>query len=133
MRQITHTRVLGGVYSFFMARYNDNAPVGHTCPLIDSVISFVENNTDNGVSEIEKKEIIEVLEKIRSANDQLRTWGNELYKEKEEIESDFEYEIKELKGRIDDLEYDLREKDKEIISLEKDLSYAEKQLESVVS
>ena len=116
-----------------MARHNDNAPVGHTCPLIDSVIAFVENNTDNEVSEAEIKEIVEVLEKIRSANDALRTWGNDLYKEKEDMESDYEYEQKYLKGKIDDLEYDLNQKDKEIHSLKQDLAYAEKQLECVVS
>ena len=76
---------------------------------------------------------VEVLEKIRSANDALRTWGNELYKEKEDIESDYESEQKYLKGKIDDLEYDLNQKDKEIHSLEQDLAYAEKKLECVVS
>ena len=116
-----------------MARYSDNAPVGHTCPLIDRVISFLDSIDCEEVHPNDIKTYINVLEEIRSANDQLRTWGNELYKEKEDIESDYEYEIKELKGRIDDLEYDLRQKDKEIISLEKDLSYAEKQLECVVS
>ena len=116
-----------------MARYNDNAPVGHTCPLIDSVISFIENNTDNEVPEIEVKAIIDVLEKIRSTNDSLRTWGNELYKEKEDMESDYEDEQKYLKGKIEDIEYDIRQKDEEISSLEKDLSYVEKQLECAVS
>lgn len=106
-----------------MARHNDNAPVGHTCPMINEVISAIES-VDWNDTYWTKESIIEIMEKIRSANDQLRTWGNELYKEKEAIESDFEYEIKELKGIIDDLEYDLRQKDEEIILLEKDLSYA---------
>ena len=116
-----------------MARYNDNAPVGHTCPLIDKVISFLYSIDCEEVQQNDIKTCINVLEEIRSANDQLRTWGNELYKEKDEMESDFEYEIKELKVKIDDLEYDLRGKEKEIISLEKDLSYVEKKLENVVS
>ena len=116
-----------------MARYSDQAPVGHTCPLIDKVISFLDSIDCEEVNQNEIKTTINVLEEIRSANDSLRTWGNELYKEKDEMESDFEYEIKDLKRKIDDLEYDLRKKDEAIYSLEKDLASAEKQLDSVFS
>ena len=106
-----------------MGRYSNNEPVGHTCPLIDSVIDFIENNTDE-VSELEVKEVVSILEKIRSANDALRTWGNELCKEKDDMESDYEDEIKYLKRKIDNLEHDLNQKNEEISTLEQSLSYA---------
>ena len=97
-----------------MARYRDNAPVGYTCPMIDQVISFLEkidwnleDEEENDLS-IECKEMVEVMEKIRKANDTLRTWGNEEYNLKnkyEEERDDLEKEVKNLKSYLLHLQY----------------------------
>ena len=68
-----------------MSRYNDNAPIGHTCPKIDSVISIIhalymssEEMTKQEYADFEK-----LMEEIRSANSTLREWGNEENKKAE--------------------------------------------------
>jgi len=87
-----------------MARYSDNAPIGHTCPLINKVIDFLNSIDSNDVSESEIEATIAVLEEIRSANDTLRTWGNEMYKEREGFESDIDDLNRTVTGLKDDLE-----------------------------
>jgi len=110
-----------------MSRNRDNAPIGHTCPTIDRVISFLDRIDWNMEDEVERdlsidcKDAVKDMEEIRKANDALRTWGNEECKYKEEYEeekielvkevdklgndlSDLRDEIKELKGEINTLE-----------------------------
>lgn len=73
-----------------MARKLDHAPVGHTCPDIDK--------------------IVDMLNELRNANDELRTWGNEQWDradEAEGIQSDLEKENDALKNTICDLESEL--------------------------
>lgn len=100
-----------------MGRYTDNAPIGNTCPKIDSVISFINGikwdleDEDEEILSRESKEIIEVLEEIRTANSTLREWGNQEFQDKEYLEK----ERDEMEGKIQELE-------KEIKSLEDDLS-----------
>lgn len=53
-----------------MPRNNGREPVRHTCPDIDK--------------------LIDGLEKLRSANDALRTWGNEEVNRVDELESELE-------------------------------------------
>ena len=75
-----------------MARIPSYHPCGYTCPKIDSVIEFlieVQRERDFGV-----QEFIDIMEQIRSDNDSLRTWGDELYHEKEYLERDV-YNLKE--------------------------------------
>jgi hypothetical protein len=54
-----------------MARNRDNAPVGHTCPKINQVISFLEkidwdlSDDDEKDLSIECKEMVEVMEEKR--------------------------------------------------------------------
>lgn len=119
-----------------MGRRRDNAPIGHTCPIIDDVIALMENakseaewmnkNPDED-SASESNMIIDFLsdairtiEKVREANETLRDWGNDLYEELdnankeiselEEENSELGDRISELEQKVDDLEYDLNEK-----------------------
>jgi polyhydroxyalkanoate synthesis regulator phasin len=102
-----------------MSRYSDNAPIGHTCPKIDSVISQIhalymssEEMTKQEYAEFEK-----LMEEIRSANSTLREWGNEENKKAEEFEKDLDYE----KSRVANLESEVEDLKKEVESLEKEL------------
>lgn len=116
-----------------MARYNDKAPVGNTCPIIDSVISYMdsakgeaeyikanpeEDSTNEAVNIIsELASAISEIENVRDANVELRQWGNDEYERADEAEGergdairDKEYledEIEQLKARIEELEEEL--------------------------
>lgn len=97
------------------------APVKNTCPDIDKCIKWLNGAikdaesgmkiTDRNSDEhdyfryiINQIEDIEgILEDLRSANDALRTWGNELT---DEIESSANY-INELELKIEKLENNL--------------------------
>jgi predicted RNase H-like nuclease (RuvC/YqgF family) len=114
-----------------MGRNRDNAPVPHTCPKIDKVISFLENidwdtdNEDERDLSIECKEMVDVMEEIRTANDALRTWGNEEcnYKnEYEEEKRELEREVKNLKSDLSDMIDEIKDLKHEIDSLEDKLS-----------
>ena len=100
-----------------MGRFNDNAPVGNTCPIIDDVVSYIEHfreefsNEDN---DIDFHFALGVMEDIRSANLELRNWGNDLYQELEELKkerdnlidelNDSEEELERANSKIDELE-----------------------------
>lgn len=106
-----------------MGRYTDYAPVGNTCPMIDKVISSINGfdftEEDYSVYNKDRIEAIDLMEKIRSANEELRLWGNDEYQnvkslteerdELERINSDLQDEISELKSVIAELEQNLRE------------------------
>lgn len=88
-------------------RNKDNAPVPHTCPKIDEVISAIKSVEWTEDSYWDEARLIELMEEIRSANDSLRTWGNEKHKECDELQDqvdDYEKEIKSLKSEIEELE-----------------------------
>jgi predicted RNase H-like nuclease (RuvC/YqgF family) len=113
-----------------MARNRDNAPIGYTCPKIDQVISFLEKidwdleDEDEKDLSIECKEIIEVMEEIRKANDTLRTWGNEEYNSKNEYEEEkdeLEKEVKNLKSDLSDMIDEIKYLKAEIETLEERL------------
>ena len=117
-----------------MARNRDNAPVGHTCPKIDQVISFLEkidwdlSDDDEKDLSIECKEMVEVMEEIRKANDALRTWGNEEYNSKNEYEEEkdeLEKEVKNLKSDLSDMIDEIKDLKAEIDTLEEKLSDVE--------
>ena len=76
------------------SRY-DESGVNQTCPLIDDVISIIhDSDLDN------KKEAIELLEKIRSDNERLRKWGSETnYQLSEALD-----EIRAMENQIEELE-----------------------------
>ena len=66
-----------------MSRYKDNSGIKETCPWIDEAIDVLEKSQcEYNYSEV--KEAIASLEKVRSANSDLRYWGNELYRQVEE-------------------------------------------------
>lgn len=103
--------------TFDMARYRDQAPVSNTCPLIDEVISAVDDATFEENSWWDKESVTAILEKIRSANSELREWGNDEYERAEDAEKerdtfeaeklDLEEELRELKERVAELEEEL--------------------------
>ena len=106
----------------------DNAPVGNTCPMIDSVIDIIrtalneaewllknKNDEEAIMSEIEDsatsilniQQAIDIMEDIRTANYELRDWGNDMHDEAEswcekynDVASDLEY----ANGKIQELE-----------------------------
>lgn len=93
----------------------DNAPVSQTCPKIDDVLATVKEiyMTSSEISKGELQSIEKTMEQIRSANLELRNWGNDQYDRAEELEKEMEYykdlaesresEIKELEKEIKEL------------------------------
>lgn len=99
-----------------MARLNDTSGIPNTCPKIDEVISFIDN-LDFVEEYHTKKEIIDLMEDIRTANDGLRTHGHNL-------QNDLDYYeklIKELEEKIEDLESDIYSYKNQIEELESNL------------
>lgn len=82
-----------------MSRYKDNSGIKETCPWIDEAIDVLEKSQCE-YNYSEAKSAIASLEKVRSANSDLRDWGNSLYREVEELKD----EIKCLEKRIEDME-----------------------------
>lgn len=84
----------------------DNAPVGHTCPMIDEVISAIKSVNWDENNYWDESRLVEIMEKIRSANDSLRTWGNDLCYERDELENyaeDLKRQLEFKQGEHDDL------------------------------
>ena len=105
-----------------MAR--DNAPVPHTCPMIDEIISAIDS-IEWDETYWTKKDLIETMEKIRKANDSLRNWGNDKHTECDELEnqiSDLEKDIKYKNEEIDDLKDEIKELKNEVSKLEDELA-----------
>lgn len=102
-----------------MGRNSDNAPVSHTCPMIDGVLDAIHTlyRSSEEMSKGELDYLEKTLEKIRSHNGTLRDWGNELYKEKEELEN----EVDELKEKVNRLEYQIDYYKKEVEDLSKQI------------
>lgn len=98
----------------------DHSGVKYTCPLIDEVISAVKSIPAE-VYEYTywtEKRLIEILEEIRTANSTLRDYGNCLFDDKENLESDVDY-FKNKKEYLEELVSDMK---KEITELEKQLN-----------
>jgi len=86
-----------------MAR--DNAPVPHTCPVIDEVITAIDS-IDWEDTSWNKIYLIKKMEHIRDANYSLRTWGNEKQDDCEKLEDkieELEYKIESLSDELEDL------------------------------
>lgn len=113
-------------------RRGDNAPVSQTCPLIDEVISTIHSACDrisNEASELPEtaREVVmsyldelselaqgrnSVLERIRSANDELRRWGNDEYEQARNAESErdaLQRQVETLTDDVADLKRELDE------------------------
>lgn len=94
-----------------------SCPVGHTCPIIDSVINTISNVVSEMKYELKQNESLENLEhwiyylelltlksseieEIREANSELRSWGEELYN----IASESLEKVETLEDKVSDLE-----------------------------
>ena len=97
-----------------MARRGDNAPIGHTCPKIDSVISEIHSLylSSEEMSKTQYTLFEKLMEEIRLANSTLREWGNEQYERAEEFERDLDHangEISDLKDEVESLKSEIKE------------------------
>ena len=100
-----------------MGRYNDNAPIGNTCPIINDVVRYIEvfrEQYDTDQADYDFEMALGVLEDVRGANLELRNWGNDLYGQLEESEKERERFV----IYIEDLEEKLMRADSRIEELE---------------
>ena len=98
-----------------MARTSDNSPVGNTCPIIDSVKSFINDieyseDHDGRLT----KYALDNLEEIRNANSTLRDFGNAQYA----LRETYENKCDELSDKISSLENDIQNLEDVIKKLE---------------
>jgi predicted nucleic acid-binding Zn-ribbon protein len=99
----------------------DQSGINNTCPLIDDVINAINDVDWSDNNHYDEKSLIAILEKIRTANSNLRVWGNDMHNERNEFEKDLDY----ANDRIQQLERELSEKVDEIKELEDRISYME--------
>lgn len=111
-----------------MAWRGDPTGVSQTCPLIDEVISFLNNiEWDEGEEDLCKEAtgMVQVLEMIRKANTKLREFGHEQY----ERASEFEKDLERASNRIDELEHTITVLEKECSSLTSEINDLQSQLQ----
>lgn len=90
-----------------MSRHDDHSGVANTCPKINEIrdwldnIQFDLNDPDERALDTERAYMLEVLEEVRTMNAELREWGNEMYREKEDLESQVEAKNGEIEGLND--------------------------------
>lgn len=101
---------------------NDATGIPYTCPIIDDVKEYLKYVERNFISKIDNDEdkkneiddsntILDTLEDIRTANDELRSFGLKTIKELEEAineRDEFEKTIEDLKSEIFDLKQDIK-------------------------
>jgi predicted RNase H-like nuclease (RuvC/YqgF family) len=102
-----------------MALYN--APVPHTCPMIDEVISALDS-VDWTDTYWDKKYLTEIMEKIRNANNSLRSWGNDLCNDLEKLEKQSQSDYIELENKNEDLTSEVEALKSEVLKLKDELS-----------
>jgi predicted nucleic acid-binding Zn-ribbon protein len=86
-----------------MSRDRDYSGIQNTCPKINEVISAIESDMPDD-SYHTKKELVGIMEELRTANLQLRTWGNDLYREKNVLEKELESSKREFDSLKDELQ-----------------------------
>lgn len=82
-----------------MGRYDDHAPVRHTCPKIDGA----QSDIDSAINYL--TELRDELEVLRKENAELREWGNEECRRANDFESDYRAACKEIESLKDDVDY----------------------------
>jgi predicted nuclease with TOPRIM domain len=97
-----------------MSRYRDNSGISNTCPKIDEVISAINSVNWGEDSYWDANRVIEIMEEIRKANSDLRDWGNQMCRERDELQDEFDY----LKRENDKLQDDVNDYEKQVIELE---------------
>lgn len=100
-------------------RRGDNAPIGHTCPIIDDVITQIHSLylSSEAMSKPEYTSFEILMEKIRSANTTLREWGNEQCNLAQEYENDLDNEKRkgeDLQDEVDSLKSEIKELEKQL-------------------
>jgi chromosome segregation ATPase len=99
-----------------MAR--DYSPVQNTCPKIDEVIAFLETIDSEDVSRTSIKDVVNVMEEIRSMNAELREWGNDEYRRAESLDDD----LRRMESEKDDVEREVSRLEKEVDELTSELN-----------
>jgi cell division protein FtsB len=106
-----------------MAR--DNAPVPHTCPMINEIISAIDS-VDWKETYWTKEDLIETMENIRKANDSLRIWGNDLHDDLEKLEKQSQSDYIDLENKNEDLTAEIESLKSEVSKLEDELEKIDK-------
>lgn len=93
--------------------WNDKAPVPPTCPLIDQVVDKLEDmKLQHLMTELEYKNLHDLMEAIREANSTLRVWGNEQYTEAARLETaneNLQRDIDKLERQVENLKDEVNE------------------------
>lgn len=101
-----------------MARKRDNAPIKHTCPDIDHAQSIIDGWASDAAELADKMSLFSKdLEKLRTENEDLRTWGNEEYDRAEELEG----QLKDANSNVNVLEATIHEMNTTISQLEDEI------------
>lgn len=103
-----------------------NQPCEMTCPKIDRIIEDIKTIEKDVIEDVKYRfrdldEVYKQIEVVRSANDDLRTWGTDLAQELNNMEFDYDgliLENNDLKQDISDLEIENKELKQTIIELE---------------
>jgi predicted nuclease with TOPRIM domain len=112
-----------------MSRYRDNSGIDNTCPKINEVISAIDSVNWDEDSYWDAKTVTEIMEKIRKANSDLRDWGNQMCRERDELQDEFD----DLKKENDKLQDEVNYYQKEVKELENKIDTLEDELNSALA
>jgi hypothetical protein len=59
-------------------------PVEETCPMLDELMDAIKMN-DWEHHRVTKNDLLQMIEQLRSANHELRSWGRKLYCQNQEL------------------------------------------------
>jgi chromosome segregation ATPase len=116
-------------------------PVGYTCRSIDSVINVLKSLDVKYLLRLDKEDLEEelrylsdqmeasekIMEEIRSANSDLRTWGEELYEELDSAET----KLSILENDLSTVEFDLENVTSELENLKVDFNEVNDELDLI--
>ena len=101
-----------------MARYRDESDVPNTCPFIDMAISELKSC---GCDNVDVAAAVAALEKVRGYNEDLRTWGNDQYRESQDALK----QIDSLQDLLDAANETIEDQKKDIKTLEDEVTSLE--------